>query len=58
VAPAGYAQGIVLDVALAENPDLTGWRIFLCGNPNMVKAAKQLTFFAGASMRDIFADPF
>ena len=58
VAPAGYAQGIVLDVALAENPDLTGWRIFLCGNPNMVKAAKQQTFFAGASMRDIFADPF
>jgi len=28
------------------------------GNPNMVKTAKQHTFFAGASMRDIFADPF
>ena len=56
--PPGYASGMVLDVALADHPDLTGWRIFLCGNPNMVNAAKQQTFFAGASMRDIFADPF
>jgi ferredoxin-NADP reductase/ferredoxin len=57
-APEGCAQGMVLDVALAENPDLSRWRVFLCGNPNMVNAAKQQTFFAGASMRDIFADPF
>jgi ferredoxin-NADP reductase/ferredoxin len=57
-APAGYAAGMVLDVALADHPDLSGWRVFLCGNPNMVNAARQQTFFAGASMRDIFADPF
>ena len=57
-APQGYATGMVLDVALNDNPDLSGWRIFLCGNPDMVKAAQQQTFFAGASMRDIFADPF
>ncbi len=57
-APAGYKPGMVLDVALADNADLTGWRVFLCGNPNMVNAAKKQTFFAGASMRDIFADPF
>ncbi len=58
VAPAGYVQGMVLDAALADNPDLSGWRVFLCGNPNMVNAAKKQTFFAGASMREIFADPF
>ena len=57
-AAAGYAPGIVLDVALADNPDLSGWRVFLCGNPDMVNAAKQQTFLAGASMRDIYADPF
>ena len=57
-APQGYALGMVLDVALNDNPDLTGWRVFLCGNPNMVKSAQQQTFFAGASMREIFADPF
>ena len=57
-APAGYASGMVLDVALADNPDLSGWRVFLCGNPDMVNAAKKQTFFAGASMREIYADPF
>ena len=57
-APQGYALGMVLDVALNENPNLSGWRIFLCGHPEMVKSAQQKTFFAGASMRDIFADPF
>ena len=57
-AKAGYTPRMVLDIALADNPDLSGWRVFLCGNPNMVNTAKQQTFFAGASMRDIFADPF
>ena len=56
--PAGYAPGMVLDVALADIPDLSGWRVFLCGNPNMVNAAKKQTFFAGASMSEIHADPF
>jgi len=57
-APQGYAMGMVLDVALTDNPDLSGWRVFLCGHPEMVKSAQQKTFFAGASMREIFADPF
>lgn len=57
-APLGYAPGMVLDVALADNPELSGWRVFLCGNPDMVNAAKKQTFFAGASMREIHADPF
>jgi len=56
--PAGYASGMVSDVALADNPDLSGWRVFLCGNPDMVNAAKRQTFFAGASMREIHVDPF
>jgi ferredoxin-NADP reductase/ferredoxin len=56
--PAGYAPGMVLDVALADNPDLSGWRVFLCGNPDMVNAAKRQTFFAGASMSEIHVDPF
>lgn len=58
VATQGYAAGMVADVALAENPDLSGWRVFLCGNPDMVKSARQQTFFAGASLQDIYADPF
>ncbi len=54
----GYALGTVLDVALCGDPDLSGWRVFLCGNPDMVNAAKRAVFLAGASARDIFADPF
>ena len=57
-APEGYISGMVHEVALKDNPDLSGWRVFLCGHPEMVKSAQQKTFFAGASMRDIFADPF
>lgn len=57
-APSGYAQGMVLDVALRDNPDLTSWRVFLCGNPDMVNAAKRESYLAGAAMHDIHADPF
>ncbi len=57
VAP-GFAHGRAHDVALKENPDLSGWRVFLCGHPEMVSSGKKGAFFAGASMRDIYADPF
>jgi len=56
--PQGFASGRALDVAVTENPDISGWRVFLCGNPEMVKAGKKQVFFAGASMRDIYSDPF
>lgn len=54
----GFTQGMVLDVALRDNPDLSGWRVFLCGNPNMVTAAKREAYLSGAAIRDIYADPF
>lgn len=57
-APDGFSSGIVLDVALQDIPDLSGWRVYLCGNPAMVNAAKKKTFLSGASMKDIYADPF
>jgi len=39
-------------------PNLKGWRVFLCGVPEMVKGMQRSTFMAGASMHDIYADPF
>lgn len=57
-APEGYAHGMVLDVALCDNPSLSGWRVFLCGNPDMVNAAKREAYLSGAAVNDIFADPF
>lgn len=51
-------SGHVLDIALRDQGKLSGWRIFLCGNPNMVKAARKQTFLNGAAMKDIYADSF
>lgn len=54
----GYREGRADLVALADLPDLKGWRVYLCGHPEMVKSAKKRAFLAGASMQDIYADPF
>ena len=56
--PDDLVSGRAHDVALRENPDLSNWRVYLCGHPEMVATGKKLAFFAGASMRDIYADPF
>ena len=54
----GYATGRAPDVAMADIPKLNGWRIFLCGNPDMVKTTKKKAFLTGAAMKDIYADAF
>jgi NAD(P)H-flavin reductase/ferredoxin len=56
--PPGFTPGMVLDVAMARHPDLSGWRVYLCGNPQMVSKGRREAFLAGASMGEIFADPF
>lgn len=57
-APAGHAAGRADDVALAEVPDLKGWRVFLCGQPDMVQQAQIRAYLAGALINDIHADAF
>ncbi len=54
----GNRHGTPLDIALKEIPDLTGWRVYLCGSPQMVDAARVETFLAGAASSEISADPF
>ncbi len=54
----GLEFGNVHEVALSKLPELTGWSVHLCGHPAMVQAARRATFLAGASSRDIHADPF
>ena len=56
--PEGVGAGRASDLALAEQGNLAGWRVFLCGREEMVKATKQRAFLAGASLQDIYADPF
>jgi ferredoxin-NADP reductase len=54
----GLAHGRPHDVALERLPQLDGWIVHLCGHAAMVAAARRAAFLAGASMRDIHADPF
>ncbi len=44
--------------ALADWSDLSGWRVYLCGHEEMVISTKEKTFLAGASLSDIYSDPF
>lgn len=53
-----FKQGRAHDVALADLPSLSGWRVYLCGHPEMVQQGKMLAYLKGASLNDIYADAF
>jgi NAD(P)H-flavin reductase len=55
---AGVHLGRAHDVALSSLNKLSGWKVFLCGHPDMVNDAKMRAFLAGVSLSDIHADPF
>ncbi len=55
---AGCRDGRAETVAFADLPDLHGFRLYLCGYPPMVAAARKMAFLAGAALPDINADPF
>ena len=56
--PDGFYSGRANTVALEQIPDLTGWRVFLCGHPEMIDSMKTDVFMKGASMKDIYTDAF
>lgn len=56
--PEGVRSGRAADLALQDCGPLSGWRVYLCGREDMVKVLQKKAFLAGASMQDIFADPF
>lgn len=56
--PDGHVPGRADDFALTENTDLKGWRVFLCGHPDMVQQAQIRAYLAGASFQEIHADAF
>jgi len=57
-APSGYTPGRAADIALAQHPQMKGWRVYLCGNTEMVKTAKRKVYLAGAALSNIHSDPF
>ena len=54
----GCKAGRAEAIAFADHTTLSGCRVFLCGYPPMVKAAKKAAYLAGAALDDIHADPF
>lgn len=56
--PEGFRAGRASDVAEKEHGDLKGWKIYLCGRPEMVESAQQAVRVAGANELEIHADPF
>jgi len=56
--PIGCEYGRANDVALKNHSDLKDWKAYLCGHPSMVSNTKTKIFLAGASLSDIYSDPF
>jgi len=51
-------SGRAADYAFASNKNLAGNLVYLCGSPQMVKSARKMAYLAGASMKQIYSDPF
>ncbi|MEI7985075.1 MAG: FAD-binding oxidoreductase [Armatimonadota bacterium] len=50
--------GSPLTIATNRHPSFSGYQVYTCGHPELVKAVKRKVFMAGANMSDIFADSF
>lgn len=57
-APEGGQQGDIQSVVRTDFPDLKGYRVYICGDPQIVDSIKKQCFMSGASMADIYSDPF
>lgn len=53
-----HQNGAIQDLIKASYPKLSGWQIYLCGDPAIIKILRMQCFLSGAGMEDIFSDPF
>lgn len=56
--PDGFAAGRPNEVALRRFAKLDGWRVYLCGHPDLVRSATRQAFLAGAAPQHIHTDAF
>ncbi|MGI6457647.1 MAG: FAD-binding oxidoreductase [bacterium] len=54
----GIVIGNIESTSLAVAANFKGWRVYLCGNPDLVFSLRKQVFLKGASSRDIFSDAF
>ena len=50
--------GRIEDLVADRETDLKGWRVYLCGKPDMVHLLRKKAFLAGAHSKQIHADAF
>lgn len=56
--PDGVRIGTIGAMTSAVAPKLAGWKVFLCGAPDLVNSLRRQVFLAGANSGDIYADAF
>lgn len=56
--PSGCRAGRAEEIAFPDHPNLKGMKIFLCGYPPMVNAARKKAYLSGADLQDIYTDAF
>ncbi|GMV93597.1 MAG: hypothetical protein AMXMBFR82_33750 [Candidatus Hydrogenedentota bacterium] len=54
----GVHEASIDTFALETAGPLKGWKVYLCGNPDIVRTLQRKTFLAGASLGAIYADAF
>lgn len=54
----GHEFGRANEVAFEAHKELKGWRVYLCGHPDMVYAAEKQAELAGVSSGEIYIDPY
>jgi ferredoxin-NADP reductase len=58
VAEQSVVEKDVVELVKERHKDLKGWKIFLCGSPDMIKQLQRHCFFQGAAVTDILVDAF
>jgi len=54
----GQQEGELSSLVMAAHSALRGWKVYLCGSPQMIEALRKRCFMAGASGGDILIDAF
>lgn len=56
--PENITEGDIAKVIFEKVPKPSGWKAFLCGNPELVNDLRKKIYLAGCNMKDIYSDPF
>ena len=56
--PENIIVGDINDIIFKNVSNPSGWKTYLCGDPDLVKKLRKQIFLAGSKMNDIYSDPF